>query len=281
MVYHEHRGTIGKRFSDDYIQSVLKKNFLLFTWKNIHEWRRMWAHFFLRLGRRDAELALRRFAGADESIRDSRAPRWQLPRAVRSRSRAHALAAISDTEAFRRPLGGHFRDTFAAPHQDRLRVLFVSPYPICPPVHGGGVFMYQTVRELAKLCDLHLIVLLDWPHERKAHDELEAICASVEYVVRMEGRQKVFGSIEPHAVREFRNRRSRLADPSADLSPPHRRAAARVHGAGAVCRRIPAHPQHSVRARHLFPIHRAASSLHEEPDRKDPGSLGISAIAAL
>ena len=39
VVYHEHRGTIGKRFSNAYIQSVLKKNFVLFAWKNIHDWR--------------------------------------------------------------------------------------------------------------------------------------------------------------------------------------------------------------------------------------------------
>ena len=65
--------------------------------------------------------------------------------------------------------------------------------------------MYQTVRELARLCDLHLLVLLDYPHERKAHQELERICGSVEYIVRLEGRQKALGSIEPHAVREFRN----------------------------------------------------------------------------
>lgn len=204
MVYHEHRGTIGKRFSEDYIQSVLKKNFLLFAWKNIHEWRRMWGHFgYAWAG------AMVSWVFGDSLERTNlfglARTTWQIPRAVRSRSQARALAAVSDTEAFRRPLGGHFRDTFDAAHQDRLHVLFVSPYPICPPVHGGGVFMYQTVRELAKQCDLHLIILLDWPHEQKAHGELEAICKSVEYVVRMEGRQKVFGSIEPHAVREFRN----------------------------------------------------------------------------
>ena len=48
-------------------------------------------------------------------------------------------------------------------------------------------------------------MLLDYPHERNAHEELERICASVEYMVRLEGRQKAIGSIEPHAVREFRN----------------------------------------------------------------------------
>ena len=40
VVYHEHRGTIGKKFSAAQIDAVLKKNFILFCWKNIHEWRR-------------------------------------------------------------------------------------------------------------------------------------------------------------------------------------------------------------------------------------------------
>jgi O-antigen biosynthesis protein len=207
IVYHEHRGTIGKRFSNDYIQSVLKKNFLLFTWKNIHDWRRLIAHFWFTWA--NAMLSWL-FGDSPERANFSGITRAavQLPRAMTSRMRARRLAAITDTEAFRRPLGGHFRDAFlqlpAKP--ERLGVLFVSPYPICPPVHGGGVFMYQTVRELARLCELHLIVLLDLAGQREAHRELDNLCASTEYVVRLEGRQKAFGSMEPHAAREFRNR---------------------------------------------------------------------------
>ena len=45
VVYHEHRGTIGKRFREEQIQAVLKKNYLLFCWKNVHEWRRLGVHF--------------------------------------------------------------------------------------------------------------------------------------------------------------------------------------------------------------------------------------------
>ncbi len=206
MVYHEHRGTIGKRFSNAYIQSVLKKNFLLFTWKNIHDWRRLVAHFWFTWA--NAMLSWL-FGDSPERANFSGIARAaiQLPRAMASRMRARRLAAISDTEAFKRPLGGHFRDTFSKVQASpaRLRVLFVSPYPICPPVHGGGVFMYQTVRELAGLCELHLIVLLDLPGQREAHRELDELCASTEYVVRLEGRQKAFGSMEPHAAREFRN----------------------------------------------------------------------------
>lgn len=203
VVYHEHRGTIGRRFSDAYIQGVLKKNFLLFTWKNIHEWRRLFANFFSSWAS-----ALLSWLGGDSPERSSlggiaRAT-LQLPGAMASRALALRLAAISDTETFRRPLGGYFRDTFSTLDGEPLRVLFVSPYPICPPIHGGGVFMYQTVHELARLCELHLIVLLDFAHERPAHEELDLICASTEYLVRPVGRPRQLGSIEPHAVREFR-----------------------------------------------------------------------------
>lgn len=206
-VFHEHRGTIGKHFSDAYIQTVVKKNFLLFIWKNIHSWGWLGSHFISTWG-----AATLSWLAGDSPERTSFSAILRafvaLPRALVSRSRARRLATITDQEAFDRPLGGHFRDAFVPLRKDpaRLAVLFVSPYPICPPVHGGGVFMYQTVRELARLCDLHLIVLLDHERERGAHAELDVICKSTKYIVRMEGRQKALASAEPHALREFRNR---------------------------------------------------------------------------
>ena len=207
IVYHEHRGTIGKKFTEPFIRSVLHRNFILFVWKNIHDWRWMVSHLFFTW----ASATLSWIAGEVPDRRNyagiARAF-LALPRALASRSRARRLATVTDREAFRRSLGGHFRDTFESlPRQpQRLSVLFVSPYPICPPVHGGGVFMYQTVRELTRLCDLHLIVLLDYERERNAHAELDRLCRSSQYIVRMEGRQKALGSMEPHAAREFRNR---------------------------------------------------------------------------
>jgi len=82
-------------------------------------------------------------------------------------------------------------------------VLFCAPYPICPPVHGGGVFMYQTASELTRLCDLHLLILLDYPWQAEAQQELAGMGATVECLMRPEGDQKQFGSLLPHAVREF------------------------------------------------------------------------------
>jgi GT2 family glycosyltransferase len=203
VVYHEHRGTIGKKFSAAQIDLVLKKNFALFCWKNIHEWPRLTSNFFFS------------YAGAvvtvlfGESLeRANFAGLWrawkQLPGAMRSRARARDLAIIDDTEAFRRPMGGYFRDRFGTMRNDApLRVLFVSPYPICPPIHGGGVFMYQTALELTRLCHLHLLILLDYPWQREPHQELESQVASVDYLVRTEATEKQFGSILPHAVSEI------------------------------------------------------------------------------
>ena len=206
VVYHEHRGTIGKRFREDYIQGVLKKNFLLFCWKNIHEWRRLGPHFcFAWAG------ALLAVIFGDVQGRPNFVGLWrafrQLPQAVRSRWRARSLARIDDTEAFVRPLGGYFRDRFDTIERtpERLRVLFVSPYPICPPVHGGGVFMYQTLRRLATLAETHVVELLDWPSQQKDNEELREFCASAEWIVRPSSDAPPAAGLLPHAVEEFAN----------------------------------------------------------------------------
>lgn len=204
VVWHEHRGTIGKKFSPVYIQGVLKKNFILFVWKNIFDWRKLLESFaYVWCGS-----ALSLFFGeSPERATFSALARagLQLPGALSSRWAAKSRSEVSDDEAFRRPLGGYFRDRFAVlpTEVEKPGVLFVSPYPIEPPIHGGAVFMSQTIRELAPRTRLHVIALLDAPEEAVAHEPLQAICASVEHLVRLEGKPKQLGSIEPHAVREF------------------------------------------------------------------------------
>ncbi|HKX00268.1 MAG TPA: glycosyltransferase [Bryobacteraceae bacterium] len=204
MVYHEHRGTIGKRFTERQIQAVLKKNFILFAWKNIHRWPRLASHFFFLWAG-----ALVNAVFGDSPRRASMRALCQaflhVPGAVRSRWNAKRLAEVNDDEAFRRPLGGYFHDRFSHfdPEPGELRVLFVSPYPICPPVHGGGVFMYATLRHLVKLAQVHLVALLEAPGEQQAHEELRTICKSAEFPLRAPGPPAPAASIDPHAVREF------------------------------------------------------------------------------
>lgn len=204
IVHHEHRGTIGKRFSPAYIQSILQKNFILFCWKNIHGWQRLAPHFLFSFagslvtawggdapGRTSARGILRALA--------------QLPRAIRSRWIARRLAAIDDSEAFRRAQPAYFHDRFSPlpAEPDRPRVLFVSPYSICPPTHGGGLFMYSTLRELSRWCEVHAIVMLDYASEREPNEELRQYCRTVEFFLRTADRDPHLASITPHAVHEF------------------------------------------------------------------------------
>ena len=205
-VFHEHRGTIGKKFTRQHIDSVIQKNLLLFVWKNIHEPLRLGSHFLFAFP--SALVSLVFGENLERTNLGALARAFlQLPGAVRARWRARSLAQISDTEAFRRPLGGYFADRFHkfAAEPDRLRVLFISPYPICPPVHGGAVFMYQTCQELTRHADLYLIVLVDEPKEIPPHKELEERCGSANYLVRLEGQTRSFGSVEPHAIHEYAN----------------------------------------------------------------------------
>lgn len=204
VVHHEHRGTIGKKFSAEYIQSVLDKNFILFSWKNIHEWRRMTSHFFFA----GIGAFITAVAGRSPTRTASRGilrAFGQLPGAMRSRWNALSLTRVSDTEAFLRSQPAYFHDRFGKFETSpaKPRVLFLSPYPVSPPTHGGGVFMNFAIRELAKHSEVHAIVMLDYEHERWAHEDIRPYCASLEFVVRTNDKDPHLASIVPHAVHEF------------------------------------------------------------------------------
>ncbi len=205
VVYHEHRGTIGRKFSQHYIQSVLKKNAILFVWKNIHDWRLLSGHL------------LECFASSLHSLLGGDAPGGfnfaglgkavlQLGPAVKARWNARRLAVISDKEAFRRPLGAYFRDRFEIvnePVPDHLHVLFAAPYPIEPPVHGGAVFMKLTLEALKSRAEVHLVSMLDSQDQLANQEPLNAVCASTTFHIRKPVVDMRPSSELPHAVREF------------------------------------------------------------------------------
>lgn len=205
IVFHEHRGTIGRKFSVDYIRGVLRKNEILICWKNVHDWAMLSSHLVYCFSSSVSALCF-----GDEPGRYSFFGLWraalQLGGAARSRWQARARSAVGDREALRRPLGGYSRDRFFAsdePVPERLSILLVAPYPIEPPVHGGGVFMKQTLEELAPLARVHLACFLDREADVAAQTALEPLCASVYFQVRRPVLSRNPASLLPHAVREF------------------------------------------------------------------------------
>lgn len=203
-VWHEHRGTIGRTHKQDYIQTIVQKNFLLFLWKNTHSFPRLVLHFL-----RTWISASVNYLIASPSDRVTVFALWrastQFLQAAVSRWKARSLAVVDDYEAYRRPLGGYFHDRFRKhdPSPNQLSILFVSPYAICPPVHGGGVFMYGTTSALAPRSTLHLLTILDEERQIDDHKELVRQCASADFLVRPDQKIFTFGAIQPHAVNEF------------------------------------------------------------------------------
>ena len=205
-VWHEHRGTIGKKFSQHYIHSVVRKNFILFAWKNIHSPAMLLQHFIASHISAVVAMVTGDTPGRANFPGLLRAA-FQLPEACAARWRARNRSAISDQEAFRRPLGGYYRDRFQAANvrKTKPRVLFVSPYGLAPASHGGAVFMQLAVRELNKHAEVHLIALLDEEWEREAHNELAPYTASMQFMVRMTGQPQAMFSLLPSSVVEFAN----------------------------------------------------------------------------
>ncbi|MBV9302206.1 MAG: glycosyltransferase [Acidobacteriaceae bacterium] len=208
VVHHEHRGTIGSRYSRDFIEGVLKKNAMLYCWKNIHDWRMLAAHFGAVFASSVSAMLSGEAAGRYTFLGLWRAF-LRLGDVVKARWRARTLAAVSDKEALRRTLGGYYRDRFAAqtePASERLQVLFVSPYPIEPPVHGGAVFMKQTLTALRPFADVHLISFVDKAEQLADQEALREACASAEFFVRHVIPPRNPSTLVPHAIREFADR---------------------------------------------------------------------------
>lgn len=207
VVWHEHRGTIGKNFGRDYIDGVVQRNMLLFTWKNIHDWSMLGPGFVNALTTALLGTLLWRKKGQHRV-----SAIWggfaRLHEVVKTRWNAHVLASINDQEAFRRQKGGYFRDRFetdgSAP--TRLQVLFISPYHIEPPTHGGALSMRETIRALSRDADVHLLCFVDDDAQIPPHEALKPYCASTTFLVRKHHSFRMPLGLKSRAEVEFRDR---------------------------------------------------------------------------
>jgi len=219
-LYHEHRGTIGKHYSPAAIQTFLQKNYVLMVWKNVHRWRWLLGHFLYLYGH-----MVLCWAGRATETRTSvgaflRALR-KWPQAWRARCEALRRSAIPDQRVFERTRPSAFRDAFPAapvasvppihpvsvpaqsPEAARpLRILFVAPYSIYPPLHGGAVLVLQAIQELAKRHDVFVLLFVDRPEEAASNQELRQWARHVETVLRRPALKRHF-SLRSNAEQTF------------------------------------------------------------------------------
>jgi GT2 family glycosyltransferase/glycosyltransferase involved in cell wall biosynthesis len=85
-----------------------------------------------------------------------------------------------------------------------LNILFVSPYSIYPPIHGGGVFMLEAIQELSKRNNVFVLMFVDRPEEAEPNRTLEAFVRKVDVYVRQYKPSRYFG-LRSHAEDTFRD----------------------------------------------------------------------------
>jgi len=256
-LYHEHRATIGKRFSPESILAYLQKNYVLMVWKNVHRWRWLLSHFLYLYGH-----MILCWAGEATETRTTvgsfRLALEQWPQALRARCQARRAAVIRDADVFLRTRPAVFREVFpalseglasgvplaretpgggssghgssghgfshavsaekslkeqglqspreqpvssAAPPRP-LRILFVSPYSIYPPLHGGAVLMLQAIQELSKRHAVSVLLFVDRPEEAESNQALAQWARHVHAVLRRPALRSHF-SLRPHAEQVF------------------------------------------------------------------------------
>jgi len=200
-VIHKHRASTG-RFSRAYIERVIRRNHLLFIWKNITDFRMLVSHLALlpiTLWR------MQRQIGAMETAKAFLEAAVKLPEVLYKRNKCRLHYRRSDQEVFKLANSTfEYKQRFVPPRLikpgDKLRILFVCPY-LPSPLHGGGVRMLQMIRRLAEKHEVSVLSFSDNEEERRYIPELQKFCKNVRIINRKPYLQGIdLLRLQPHEI---------------------------------------------------------------------------------
>ncbi len=199
IVYHKHRASSARRFSDAGLQCLINRNQLFFIWKNIRSWRMLVSHcLFLpwncyRLAR-DHGLPI--WACVVQAV--LRFPEIQISRlgptfrAVRSDPQIFRLFRQPASFFSDRPLTGLREQESSSPDpqsgrgrsDERARILWITAYVPHLGRHAGAGRMYQLLKRIAPYYRVSLLTFLEHEDEKTFLPELEPFCERVLAVPR-------------------------------------------------------------------------------------------------
>lgn len=184
VVYHKHRGTIGRTFDEDFIGNIVRRNSTLFVWKNVSDVRLLLAHALARPAGYVADAL-----NGHLNLRPLRLALGHLPLIIRRIWQEQPYERLTDLEICRLandPVA--FRDRFLAcsPPVDGqpLNIVFLSPYAPFPPAHGGAVRMYNVIKRLARRHRVTVLTYTDTEEEATRVRAMAEYCHRVVPIVR-------------------------------------------------------------------------------------------------
>ena len=188
MVYHKHRGTVSRYYSQAQVDRAMRKNLLLLLWANLT----------------DPDMLLRHCLYLPCHLANHRAyikPEYrispgiffsalkQLPAVLVRRVRTGPGRRFTDRHIFRALDHPVFLRDHTVPRRGKkpgegLNILMVSPYAVYPLNHGGAVRMYNMIKYLSGLHNIFLLGYVDLPDQLDGLRELEKYCRLVKFRVR-------------------------------------------------------------------------------------------------
>jgi GT2 family glycosyltransferase/glycosyltransferase involved in cell wall biosynthesis len=226
VVFHQHRGTIGKTYDVDFTHKAVNRNHFLFLWKNFTDPSLLILHPFVLLGRLAWNYAqgnftyLAAFGSAVSQLREVWKRRTGGDRRRRLSDR-EILAVSSDLfqykEMFETQSSKLKAQTSLRPATCDLRpatrdlrpvasknILFICPYIPCEGVHAGAGRMHTMIRLLAQRHQVSVVTFIDKESELKYVPELEEYCQEVVVIHRKPPyRRRNPLVLEPFVVSEF------------------------------------------------------------------------------
>lgn len=190
FMYHKMHGTIGV-----FKRSIEIKNELLFTWKNITDPDKIFAHFllfplFFLYKREERSVLIQGYLMALS----------KLFLTLSHRFRERKYSSCTDKEIFHKPL--HFYNNSVNkseyPHKERSKtktILVITPFLPYPLKSGGQVKMYNTLKELSRESNIILISFIERTDQKQDAAELNKLCKKVFTVLRRPSWNAIFNKI--------------------------------------------------------------------------------------
>ncbi len=200
VVYHKHRASSTKRYQEEELEVLIRRNQLLFIWANVSD-RKLFAEHLLT-----HPLRVLRHSMKDLALLDWRALRRALPSYFRCRRENRSdrkLAARGDRELLST---WSWRRTFLR-HAEKLSILFVCPYVPTLGVHAGGARMFQIIRGLSATHDVSVLTYTETARDEPLLEDLKPFCTRVIGVRRGQSlNEPDWFHVKPHSPpKEFAN----------------------------------------------------------------------------
>jgi len=208
VVYHKHRGTIGKVYDERLIHKAIIRNHFLFMWKNFTDPGLLLLHIPMLMGR----LAWNYLCGNFAYLAAFISAVGQIGKVLKRRAAGRRFLKLADKEvvAVSSDLF-QYKEKFVSrsitmTKGGKKNILFICPYMPCVGIHAGAGRMYTMIKLLAQRHRVSVVTFMDNEDEAKYIPELKKYCCHVIAVYRhgaLGPRKRNPLQIEPPVLDEF------------------------------------------------------------------------------